>query len=70
VLYLAHPSADLCSVHESAAHLNLFLFKMAQSFPTLMRPPPLDPNKSQIEGVLELTQLGPIDPVSYRGSHS
>ena len=32
-------------------------------FPTLVKPPPLDPSKSQIEGLLELTQLGPIDPV-------
>jgi hypothetical protein len=32
-------------------------------FPTLVKPPPLDPEKSQIEGILELTQLGPIDPV-------
>jgi hypothetical protein len=32
-------------------------------FPTLIKPPPLDPSKSQIEGLLELTQLEPIDPV-------
>ena len=30
---------------------------------TLIKPPPLDPNKSEIESVLELTQLKDIDPV-------
>jgi len=35
------------------------------TFPTLLKPPPDDPNKAQIESVLELTQLSPIDPDLY-----
>lgn len=31
--------------------------------PTLVRPPPLDPKKSAIENVLELTELAAIGPV-------
>jgi hypothetical protein len=30
---------------------------------TLVRPPPIDPQKSAIENVLELTELGDIGPV-------
>jgi len=33
--------------------------------PTLVKPPPIDPSKSAIENVLELTELGVIGPVSY-----
>ncbi|KAF2663921.1 Thioesterase/thiol ester dehydrase-isomerase [Microthyrium microscopicum] len=29
---------------------------------TLVKPPPSDPNKAEIESILELTQLSPIDP--------
>ena len=32
--------------------------------PTLVKPPPIDPSKSAIENVLELTELGAIGPVS------
>ena len=32
--------------------------------PTLVKPPPLDPSKSSIENVLELTELSAIGPVS------
>lgn len=32
--------------------------------PTLVKPPPVDPSKSAIENVLELTELGAIGPVS------
>jgi len=31
--------------------------------PTLVKPPPVDPSKSAIENVLELTELGAIGPV-------
>jgi hypothetical protein len=31
--------------------------------PTLVKPPPLDPSKSAIENVLELTELSAISPV-------
>lgn len=31
--------------------------------PTLVRPPPVDPSKSAIENVLDLTDLSPIGPV-------
>ena len=31
---------------------------------TLVKPPPIDPSKSAIENVLELTELGAIAPVS------
>ncbi|KAF2395966.1 Thioesterase/thiol ester dehydrase-isomerase [Trichodelitschia bisporula] len=32
---------------------------------TLIRPPPIDPSKAEIENVLELTYLDPIDPNLY-----
>lgn len=32
--------------------------------PTLIRPPPDDPNKSPIENVLDVLELGVIGPVS------
>ena len=38
---------------------------------TLIKPPPIDPSKSPIENVLDLTQLADIGPVSYKlGSDS
>jgi hypothetical protein len=36
--------------------------------PTLIRPPPLDPSKSEIENILELTHLRDVDPV--RANHT
>lgn len=33
--------------------------------PTLVRVPPVDPSKSAIENVLELTELAAIGPVSH-----
>ncbi len=36
---------------------------------TLIKPPPLDPNKSSIENVLELTPLSDIGPVSKPACH-
>ena len=42
--------------------------------PTLVKPPPIDPSKSSIENVLELTELSAIAPVGllslYTPSHS
>jgi len=38
---------------------------MMADHPTLVKPPPIDPSKSAIENVLELTELGVIGPVSY-----
>lgn len=32
--------------------------------PTLVKPPPEDPNKSPIENVLEVTELAVLGPVS------
>ena len=32
---------------------------------TLIKPPPIDPSKSAIENVLELTHLTDIGPVSF-----
>ena len=32
---------------------------------TLVKPPPIDPSKSRIENVLELTALRDIGPVSF-----
>ena len=36
---------------------------MADHRPTLIKPPPLDPKKAQIENALELTDLAIIGPV-------
>ena len=38
--------------------------------PTLVKPPPIDPSKSAIENVLELTELSAIAPVWFCASHS
>lgn len=38
------------------------------SHSTLIRPPPVDPSKSPIENVLELTQLSDIDPDLFTNS--
>jgi len=40
-----------------------FLTSNMTDHPTLVRPPPIDPSKSAIENVLELTELGAIAPV-------
>ena len=37
--------------------------------PTLLRPPPDDPNKAQIENALEVAELAVLGPVSYSSLH-